>query len=347
MRFLQAKVGEARSDGQKIQIIVTTHSPNLASAIQLDNLVLMSGGKAFPLSLGRTGLNKSDYGFLSRFLDVTKANLFFARGLMIVEGDAENVLFPTLARILRRDFTSNGVSIVNVGGIGLRRFARIFHRKDPVNDGTIPVPVACVTDIDVMPDCAPEITGRVKAGEVWPDKKTRRWRAKRDFTSEALAARYDAFREKASGQNVQTFVANEWTLEYDLAHAGFAKEVWVAGHLAEVDDRMVAGKVKRFIVIRDALRTFAALSSKSTTRDELASRVYAPFLVNSRISKATAAQYLAGILETRYRDGRIRYPSFRTLLPRYIVAAIEHVTHPPAEEPEGESAVDMSSASAG
>jgi putative ATP-dependent endonuclease of OLD family len=105
--------------------------------------------------------------------------------VVIVEGDAENILLPTLARLLDRDFTSHGISIVNVGGVGLRRFARIFQRKDSVADGTIPVPVACVTDMDVMPDCAPEITERVKPGEAWPPKSKRRWRAKKDFTAPA------------------------------------------------------------------------------------------------------------------------------------------------------------------
>ncbi|MFZ0662530.1 MAG: AAA family ATPase [Acidobacteriaceae bacterium] len=187
MQFLQQKAKEARADSQRIQIIVTTHSPNLASAIQLDNLVLLSStAKAFPLCAGCTKLDPADYGFLSRFLDVTKANLFFARGLVIVEGDAENILLPTLARMLQRDFTANGVSIVNVGGIGLRRFARIYQRKDPKTDGVIPVPVACVTDLDVMPNCAPEITGRVKPGEAWPAPNDRRWRARRDYTAEEL-----------------------------------------------------------------------------------------------------------------------------------------------------------------
>ena len=55
MQFLQQKAKEARADSQKIQIIVTTHSPNLASAIELDNLVLLSSGKAFPLSRGPHG----------------------------------------------------------------------------------------------------------------------------------------------------------------------------------------------------------------------------------------------------------------------------------------------------
>jgi putative ATP-dependent endonuclease of the OLD family len=344
MQFLQQKASETRADGQKIQIIVTTHSPNLASAIQLDNLVLLSSGKAFPLSEGRTELDASDYGFLSRFLDVTKANLFFARGLMIVEGDAENILFPTLARILRRDFRGNGVSIVNVGGIGLRRFARIYQRKDPVKDGTIPVPVACVTDIDVMPDCAPEITGRVKPGEVWPDIAKRRWRAKKDFTAEQLKERRNEIRAKASGQKVETFVAGEWTLEYDLAHAGLAREVWVAAHLAEADERIAAGKVRRFAVARAALGTFAALSAATSNKEELATRVYTVFIDNARVSKATAAQYLACILEARYHRGRITAQSLRAALPDYIVNAIEHVTLLSDDKSEGGGIAEASGA---
>ena len=90
---------------------------------------------------------------------MTKANLFFARGVVIVEGDSENILLPTLARLIRRDFTECGVSVVNVGGGGLRRYSRIFQRKDTAKNGKISVPVATVTDMDVMPDCAPKILG--------------------------------------------------------------------------------------------------------------------------------------------------------------------------------------------
>ena len=76
-------------------------------------------GRAFSLAEGQTGLDKSDYRFLERFLDVTKADLFFACGVMIVEGDAENILLPALATLIGRDFTEHGVSIVNVGSVGL------------------------------------------------------------------------------------------------------------------------------------------------------------------------------------------------------------------------------------
>ncbi len=126
MSFLQAQASKPRADGQKIQIIVTTHSPNLASDLDLNNLALIEGGRAFPLCRGKTQLSGTDYRFLERFLDVTKANLFFARAVMIVEGDAETILMPVIAKLLGRDFHEHGVSLVNVGGVGLGRYARIF-----------------------------------------------------------------------------------------------------------------------------------------------------------------------------------------------------------------------------
>lgn len=324
MQFLQEKAEKLRADNQKIQIILTTHSPNLASAIKLDNLVFMHGRKAFPLAVGHTGLDKSDYGFLARFLDVTKANLFFARGLLIVEGDAENILIPALARLMGRDLTANGVSIVNVGGTGLSRFARIYLRKHPEKDGTINVPVACVADFDVMPDCAPEIIGTVKPGETWPEK--RRWRAKRDFTSEELQQRRDEIRAKASSQKVQTFVADQWTLEYDLAFAGMAEDMWIAAHLAAADERINAGKLSKESVARNAMKSYANLSEGKPSLDELASHVYALVAPGSGVSKAITAQYLACLLEGRARKGQLSSDALRGMLPKYIVGAIEYVT---------------------
>ena len=112
---------------------------------------------------------------------MTKSNLFFAHGVLIVEGDAEAIILPTLAKLIGRDLTEHGISVVNVGGRGLRRFSRIFQRKDS-SAPAIGVPVACLADFDVMPDCAPEILGLVEGDDdpKWQDSK-RRWKAVRDF----------------------------------------------------------------------------------------------------------------------------------------------------------------------
>lgn len=128
------------------QFILTTHSTTLASKIDLNSLIVCNENHVFPMGEEHTNLNSSDYRFLERFLDATKANLFFAKGVIIVEGDAENLLIPTIAEIIERPLHKYGVSIVNVGSTAFKRYANIFVRKQtPKFD----VNIAILSDLDV------------------------------------------------------------------------------------------------------------------------------------------------------------------------------------------------------
>lgn len=139
-----------KSDILGLQTILSTHSNVLASKVDLNNLIICKNGKAFSLRKEETKLNQGDYGFLKRFLDDTKANLFFANGVIIVEGDAENLLLPTFAKFIGYPLHKYGISIVNVGSTALLRFAKIFLRKE-TDKGELDIPVAVITDLDVKP----------------------------------------------------------------------------------------------------------------------------------------------------------------------------------------------------
>lgn len=343
------KYVQEHATAQGLQVLVTTHSPNLASAIRLDNLVILRRGRAFPLARGQTNLDESDYRFLERFLDVTKANLFFARGVVIVEGDAENILLPTLAKLIDRDFTEHGVSIVNVGGVGLHRYARVFQRKNQQKAGLLDIPVACLADMDVMPDCAPQILGLLKEGDEWPQQKNRRWRAKRDLGGEdALREHRDRKISRATGQSVRTFVSDEWTLEYDLAFGrkddaagvtnGLAEEVYIAACLAEEDEAICTGKKNVDELAEQARKEYVSLDASISEghpvarRERLASLVYAKF-ARDRVSKAVAAQYLADRLTAGHATGKITPRALSACLPQYVTEAIGFVTRP--TDPDG------------
>ncbi len=339
IQYLQKIVNSKKDEENKPQIIITTHSPNLASEVNLNNLVIIQAGRAFSTADGETELDSNDYKFLSRFLDVTKANLFFARGVMIVEGDAENILIPTLAKCIGKDFTEHGVSMINVGGVGLRRYAKIFMRKNPDQDGIQSVPVACVTDLDVMPNCAPYITKVIQDDSDWTilgDGENRKWRAKRDFTLTKLNEHKEKIKSKAHGQNVKSFVADEWTLEYDLEFANnnaLAEELYIAAQLAIWDEGNNYSE-------KTAKEKFEKAQSKYTTLKEeadklaadkgwnknevLASKVYAMYVTGSKASKSIAAQYLCGIIMDKITLEKTY--DLRTKLPGYIVDAIDYVT---------------------
>ena len=195
----------------KVQLILTTHSPNIGSKVPLANIIVCNNGSAFPMGATHTKLVPTDYSFLERFLDVTKANLFFAKGVILVEGWGEELLLATLASKIGINLTRNGVSVVNIGNTAFLRYCRIFQR---VNQPYMDVPVAVVTDADIPPlehgqtKKAPDPTDGSKMIDV-PYTAT-----------EIVALVTNAKAEKVqkyNGQLVKTFVSEFWTLEYCIA----------------------------------------------------------------------------------------------------------------------------------
>ena len=113
-RFMRMLQKEVEGD-ENVQVLVTTHSPLLAAGADLNGVILIVQARAYALSVGRTELESDDYGFLGRFLDATKANLFFARGVLVVEGDAENLLLPAIAEKIGASWTSTECRLSRLG----------------------------------------------------------------------------------------------------------------------------------------------------------------------------------------------------------------------------------------
>ncbi|PDZ86113.1 ATP-dependent nuclease [Bacillus toyonensis] len=132
-----------------IQYIFTSHSPILAASVSLENIIFIYGNQAYSMKKGNTKLEGEDYEFLERFLDATKANLFFARGVIFVEGDAENLLLPAIAEVIERPLHKYGVSIINVGNLAFKRYSSIFIRAD--ENKQMNFPVSIITDLDLKP----------------------------------------------------------------------------------------------------------------------------------------------------------------------------------------------------
>ena len=130
------------------QFILTTHSTNLASSINPKNLILLYNNIAFSMAESETKLEVEDDEFLERFLDATKSNLFFAKGLIFVEGDAENLLIPAIADLIGYPLHEYGISIVNIGNTAFERYIKLFSRK---GTDRIRLPISIVTDVDVRP----------------------------------------------------------------------------------------------------------------------------------------------------------------------------------------------------
>ena len=197
---------------RNVQFIMSTHSPNLTSKVRLAdkervNFIMCHGTDVYPLNPDTTRLKESDFRFLDTFLDVTKSNLFYAKGVILVEGWAEELLIPTLANKLGMDLTTNEVSIVNVGSTAYLRYANIFVRTD---GKTLDIPVSVVTDLDVAPhllshDEQEEEDGAVveysAISEEDENEKKRKIKESADFPTD---------------QKVNLYISPHWTLEWSL-----------------------------------------------------------------------------------------------------------------------------------
>lgn len=301
---------------ERVQIVVTTHSPTLASKADVETLTLITQHQAFSLAATCTELDATDYAFLRRFLDATKANLFFAKAVVVVEGDGENIILPALAKALGRPFAKFGVSVVSVGHRGLFRYSRIFQRRDARH---IPVPVACVADRDVPPaaarDYVPPPTPP-KEGRL-PTKKFAD-----EFSPDELTAVESKLRER-DGDPVRTFVSPSWTLEHDMALGGLRPLINRAVRLARRAKNSGAPLTKEVVTeVRDkADKELAAWIAEGFSNAQIAAKIYES-LFDKLASKAETAQYLADELER----ANLSPSELVARMPAYLVNAIEYVT---------------------
>lgn len=115
----------------KVPIIVSTHSPNIASVAPIDSLaVLQTSGKEssiFSVAAAST-LNQAEIADLTRYLDVTRAEILFGRGIILVEGDAERFLIPAAAALLPNPVRLDefGISVCSVAGTDFRPYAKLL-----------------------------------------------------------------------------------------------------------------------------------------------------------------------------------------------------------------------------
>ena len=131
-------------EGNEVQVIVSTHSPILASQAPIDSVISIyeSGEKVTCVSLCSFAFDESLKKKLQRFLDATRAELFFARRILMVEGIAEALLLPVLARIAGGNLKDSSVTVLNADGINFNAFIPLL------GSGRLGLSVVILTDGD-------------------------------------------------------------------------------------------------------------------------------------------------------------------------------------------------------
>ncbi|MBZ6090723.1 AAA family ATPase [Streptomyces olivaceus] len=188
-RLIFKRLIESADDTQTV--FVTTQSPHIASSVGPRNLILLrnEGGATRALAASEANLTQAEWDDISRYLDVTRSEIVFARRVLLVEGYAEQAIIPHLAQLHGFDLDKSGVSVCAIHGTHFLAYLKFCR--------ALGIPCAVITDGDIHVD---------KKGE---QKQAGALRAQRFLT---------ALGEKGKPADSGIFVGGT-TFEYDLLQA--------------------------------------------------------------------------------------------------------------------------------
>ena len=139
------------------RVLMTTHSTHLSEVSEIQRVNVLKAEKNITTVMHPTnGLD--GFGLdvlklkavslvtsLERYLDAKRSVLLFSKGVILVEGDGEEILIPHLVKkALGITLDELGIGLVNVGSVGFENVAALFDEK------RLQRYCAIITDLDVQ-----------------------------------------------------------------------------------------------------------------------------------------------------------------------------------------------------
>ncbi|MGW5122266.1 ATP-dependent nuclease [Streptomyces noursei] len=141
-------------------LVVTSHSPTLAAVVPLRSIVSLRSvnGASQVYSLAELPVTNEELDDIERYLTATRSELLFARGVIFVEGDAEEALLPGFAEALGLDLDRLGITVCNVAGVHFEPYVKLA--------GSLGLPFAVVTDWDPIAGAKSPL-GKARTLGIW------------------------------------------------------------------------------------------------------------------------------------------------------------------------------------
>ncbi|MEN6671622.1 ATP-dependent nuclease [Enterobacter cloacae] len=142
-------------------LIVTSHSPTLASIAPLRSVVRLcrdDNGRTQAFSLAELPVTTDELDDIERYLTATRAELLFAKGVIFVEGDAEEVLIPGFAEAMGFNLDELGITVCSVAGVNFEPYVKLA--------GSLGIRIAVITDWDPL-DGSKQPLGKARAISIW------------------------------------------------------------------------------------------------------------------------------------------------------------------------------------
>lgn len=114
----------------RTQVIISTHSTHISSVSKISSVnILCRASKQAQVFQPSKNLSQDHITRIERYLDAVRSTLLFAKGVLLVEGDAEQILIPEMFKsVFGVSLDEIGISLVNIGSTGFKNIARLFHQ---------------------------------------------------------------------------------------------------------------------------------------------------------------------------------------------------------------------------
>jgi len=129
---------------ENTQIIVSTHSTHISSAARIASVnVMAKQDDHVEVYQPANGLDEPTVARVERYLDAVRTTMLFAKGVLLVEGDAEKIMIPAmLEAVFGLSSDQLGFSVVSMDSSFFENISILF------DDKRIRRPCAIVTDLD-------------------------------------------------------------------------------------------------------------------------------------------------------------------------------------------------------
>jgi len=116
---------------EKAQVIYSTHSTHISEACKISSVNIFTKKNNFTqVSQPTNGLLLEEITHLERYLDASRNTLLFAKSVIMIEGDAEFFVIPTMFKEVFGIMPDElGLSIINTGSTGFKNIANVFHES--------------------------------------------------------------------------------------------------------------------------------------------------------------------------------------------------------------------------
>lgn len=124
-------------------VLLTTHSTHITSIAPIESIVNLRAKASEGTVVNATAtmpITKGEFCDVERYLDVKRGEIYLGKGVILVEGIAEEYIIPRFANVKGKNLDEKGIIVCNINSTNFTPYVKILKNLD--------IPYVVITDGD-------------------------------------------------------------------------------------------------------------------------------------------------------------------------------------------------------